>query len=86
MVEIFTVILGICISIIGFFLKGTMDDIKSIEKIAQENTNRLNLVELDLLNKHANLNEKFDALNVSVKELTQEIKSLNKEIAKKFGD
>jgi len=84
--EIFTIVLGICISVIGFFLKGTMDDLKTVLRMTQENTNRLNLVELDLLNKHTNLNEKFDALNVSVKELTQEIKSLNKEIARKFND
>ena len=77
---------GIAISIIGYFLKMTMDDLKSNIKQTSENSNKLALVELDLLNKHSNLNEKFDSLNTSVKELTLEIKNLNKEISKKFND
>lgn len=82
--EIYGIIIGCVIAVIGYFLNDTMSNLKSVIKQTTENTNKLNLVELDLLNKHSNLNEKFDSLNTSVKELTIEIKALNKEIQKKI--
>lgn len=82
--EIYGIVVGAVISIIGYFLNQTMADLRANIKQTTENTNKLNLVELDLLNKHSNLNEKFDSLNASVKELTIEIKALNKEIQKKI--
>lgn len=82
--SIMTSLFGLAISIIGYFLKQTMDDLKVTMKQTNDNTNKLSLVELDYLNKHSNLNEKFDNLNASVKELTFEIKALNREIQKKI--
>ena len=82
--EIYGIVVGAVISVIGYFLHQTMADLRANIKQTTENSNKLNLVELDLLNKHSNLNEKFDSLNASVKELTIEIKALNKEIQKKI--
>lgn len=84
MTDIISIILGIAVSLLGFFLKSTMDDLKTFMKMTNENSAKLSLIENDLLNKTKHLNEKFDDLNLSVKELTQEIKSLSREIQKKI--
>jgi hypothetical protein len=71
------------IAIIGYFLKQTMEDLRKVKDLSYENKNKLSVMENDYLNKHNHLSEKFDELYVAVKDLTVEIKNLNKEISKK---
>lgn len=78
-----SLILGALISIIGYFLKATMDDLKKVKEISYETKNKLAVLENDYINKHTALTEKFDDLCDSVKDLTNEIKLLNKEFNKK---
>ncbi len=80
----FNVVFGILLSIIAFFLKGTMDDIKKMKACVYSTKTKVEVMESDYLNKHHNLNEKFDLLNSALKDLTTEIKSLRGEIHKKI--
>lgn len=76
--EIFVVIGGIMLSIISFFLKSTMDDLKSVKLLSYETKNKLDILQNDHINKHANLTDKFDELKQALNELTKELKQLNK--------
>lgn len=71
-----TFIGGLSISIIGYFLKQTMGDLKSIKEISYETRSKLNVLENDYINKVEALNNKFDMLNESIRELTKEIKNI----------
>jgi hypothetical protein len=69
---------GISISVIGYFLKRTLDELERIKGVAYDNKSRLNVIEVDYLNKINTLNDKFDDLKDVIKDLTLEIKELNK--------
>lgn len=71
---------AILITIIGYFLKQTMEELKIFKIMAIETKSKLDLLELDHQNKYNHLNEKIDALYVAIKDLTIEIKELNKKI------
>ena len=71
-----TFIGGLSISIISYFLKQTMGDLKSIKEISYETRSKLNVLENDYINKVEALNNKFDMLNESIRELTKEIKNI----------
>lgn len=76
--NILTLLGGISISVIGYFLKSTMEDLKAVKMVAYETKSKLSVLETDYLNKIAQLNDKFDTLNQSIKELTHEIRNVNK--------
>lgn len=78
-----TWILGVMVGVVGYFLKSTMEDLKRVKEVAYETKNKLAVLENDYLNKHEALSDKFDALCASVKDLTNEIKLLNREFNKK---
>ena len=79
-IDILTVIGGLMLSIIGYFLKATMDDLKSVKNTSFETKNKLALLENDSVNKYNNLSEKFDDLKGALIDLTKEIKELNKRV------
>ena len=62
---------GISISVIGYFLKRTLDELEKVKVISYENKNRLSVIENDYLNKVANLNDRFDLLYDAMKDLTK---------------
>lgn len=74
---------GISISIIGYYLKTTLNELRDVKNIANENRTKIEVMEVDYLNKVNNLNDKFDRLFDAVRDLTIEIKILNKELSKK---
>ena len=69
-------IFGILISIIGYFLKKTMDDLKDVQNMAQETKIDLGLVKLDTKNKYDNLLEKIEQLFETNKEIISELKQI----------
>ena len=71
------------LGIISYFLKRTMDELKDVKQIASENKSKILVLENDYINKYSHLTEKFDILCESVRDLTSEIKELNKELNKK---
>jgi peptidoglycan hydrolase CwlO-like protein len=80
MLPLLTVIGGVMLSIIGFFLKKTMDDLRSVKEMSYDNKSKIELLQNDYNNKHNNLSEKFDELKLTMNELIKEIKELNKRI------
>lgn len=76
--EFLVAIGGLMLSMIGWFLKQTMDDLKSVKVLSYETKNKLDILQNDHLNKHANLTDKFDELKQALNELTKELKELNK--------
>lgn len=79
-IDILTLVGGAMLSIIGYFLKATMDDLKSVKSTTFETKNKLALLENDSINKYNNLSDKFDDLKGAIVELTKEIKDLNKRV------
>jgi len=73
---------GVSISIIGYFLKKTLDELDKVKTVTYENKNKLSVIENDYLNKVANLNDRFDLLYAAMKDLTNEIKELRKSFQK----
>ena len=78
MIDILTLIGGVMLTIIGYFLKSTMDDLRSVKLLTYETKNKLDILQNDHINKHANLTDKFDELKTALNELTKELKELNK--------
>ena len=80
MIDILTAIGGIMLAVIGYFLKSTMDELKSVKNLTYETKNQLDILKNDHINKYANITDKFDELKSAVVELTKEIKELNKRV------
>lgn len=79
-IDILTLIGGIMLSVIGYFLKNTMEDLKSVKLMSFETKNKLALLENDSANKYNTLSDKFDDLKGALIDLTKEIKELNKRV------
>ena len=75
-------IFGVLISIIGYFLKETMEDLKDVQNMAQETKIDLGLVKLDNKNKFDNLLEKIQQLFETNKEIISELKQIKGKIDK----
>lgn len=71
---------GILIAVIGYFLKATIEELKQFKNMAIETKSKLDLLELDHQNKYNHLNEKIDALYQAIKDLTIEVKEINKKL------
>ena len=80
MFNILTGIGGIMLAIIGYFLKSTMEELKSVKELSYKTQNDLNILKNDHINKYDNMTEKFDELKTAVIDLTKEIKELNKRV------
>lgn len=78
--QILTLIGGVMIAIIGYFLKRTMDELKEIKQMSYDNRSQIDILKIDYKNKYDNLSEKFDELKLTMVELIKEIKELNKRI------
>jgi uncharacterized membrane-anchored protein YhcB (DUF1043 family) len=82
-IDFLTLIGGVMLGIISYFLKRTMDELKEVKDVAYSAKNDLSLLKNDHINKYEHMTEKFDTLCESVRDLTKEIKELNKELNKK---
>ena len=78
--EIITTFGGMLMAVIGFFLKQTMEQIKTIKEVTYRNTTEIQVIKNDYLNKIDALNGKFDLLAETIKELNYNIKHLNNKI------
>jgi len=79
-IDILTLIGGLMLTIIGYFLKSTMDELKSVKNLSYETRNQLDVLKNDHINKYTNITDKFDELKSAVVDLTKEIKELNKRV------
>lgn len=76
--DIFMFVGGLMLAIIGYFLKQTMDDLKSVKELSYSTKNKLDVLSNDHTNKYDNLTEKMTELKEVISDLTNEIKQLNK--------
>jgi hypothetical protein len=77
MTTLLTVIGGVMLSIIGYFLRETMKDLRDVKTQSYENKNRIDLLEKEYMLRFDNLTDKFDELKLTMSELIKEIKALN---------
>lgn len=77
-IDILTAIGGVMLSVIGYFLKATMSELKEVKELSYRTKNQLDILKNDHTNKYANITDKFDELKAAVVDLTKEIKELNK--------
>ena len=78
--EILTMIGGVMLAIIGYFLKRTMDELKEVKSMSYQNKSEIEILKTDYKIRFDNLTEKFDELKLTMSELIKEIKELNKRI------
>ena len=71
---------AILITVIGYFLKSTIEELKEVKQMAIETKTKLEVVENDYKNKYAHLSDKLDELYIMVRDLIIEVKELNKKI------
>jgi hypothetical protein len=77
---LFAFIGGISLSVIGYFLRQTMEELKNIKQVAYTTKNKVDVLENDYLNKVNALNAKFDMLYIAIDKLTNKIEELGKKI------
>ena len=80
MTQVITIIAGIIISVLSYFTKATMDRLGKVEETASATKIKLEILQNDHTNKNENLQEKIEALTAIVKELSLDIKELNKRL------
>jgi phage host-nuclease inhibitor protein Gam len=80
--EIFYLIGGLGLSVISYFLKLTMGEIKEVKTMALDTRQKLAVIEVDYLNKVISLQEKIENLQETLKELTIELKEFNRNYKK----
>jgi peptidoglycan hydrolase CwlO-like protein len=78
LINILTFIGGVMLSIISYFLKQTMDELKAVKTLSYDTKNKLDILSNDHTNKYDNLTEKMSELKEVISDLTKEIKNLNK--------
>lgn len=71
---------GLSISIIGYFLRQTMQEIKDIKEVTYTTKTKVEVMEADYMNKIGALNDKFDLLYSAINKLTDKIEKLNDKI------
>ena len=68
------------LSIVGYFLKMTMDELKEVKLLSYKTKGDLDVLKNDHNNKYTNMTDKFDELKLVIVDLTKEIKELNKRV------
>ena len=71
---------GVSISVIGYFLRSALNELKDVKERCISTNTRLDVLERDYSLQLKYLNEKFDNLADAVDELTREIKVLNQKM------
>jgi hypothetical protein len=79
-IELIGIVSGCMIAIISYFLKRTMDEIKEVKDVSYGTKSRVDVLESKSILENQHLNEKFDNLSTTMKDLTAEIKSLRNEL------
>lgn len=80
MIDLLTLIGGVMMATIGYFLKRTMDELKEIKLLAYENRTKIKVLETDYINKIDSLNQRMDLLYKGIEKLTEKIELLNNNI------
>lgn len=69
---------GVSISVIGYFLKSALNEVKEVKDMAVETRTKFEVLEAEYRLQVIHLTTKIDDLTDSISELTKEIKELNR--------
>ena len=72
--------IGLVVAIIGYFLRETMADLKSVKSLSHQNKANIDLLKLEYSGKFEALTEKVSELKETLADLIKEIKNLNNTI------
>ena len=75
--EFMMILGGLGVSVIGYFLKQTMEQLKEVKKVAYETATKVQVIESDYLNKIDSLNTRIEMLYKAIDNLTTKIDDLN---------
>lgn len=78
--QIFQIAGGVLISIISYFLKGVVQDVKWLKREQSRLQTDLSLLKSEHVMKHDVINDKFDDINQNFNDLKESIKELTKTI------
>jgi len=84
-IDFLHIIGGLGLSVIAYFLKQTMQEIKEVKQMAIDTKEKVAILEVDYLNKVSNLNDKIDMLQQTIKDLTNELKEYNQQFKHNRG-
>jgi TolA-binding protein len=68
---------GLLFSVIGYFLKTTMDDLRGVKEMVIKTKSELDVLKNEQANKHQNLSDKIDDMREDIRELKDLIKELH---------
>jgi hypothetical protein len=71
---------GISISVMGYFLRETLNDLKSVKEVAYSNKNKIELLEKEYMLRIERLNEKIALLYDAIDKLNDNISRLSEKI------
>lgn len=71
---------SLAISVIGFFLKNALNEIKEVKTMALETKQTVAVLKTDYVNKIESLTDKLSLLNDGIEKLTNKIDKLNNKI------
>ena len=78
-------VLGIGITIIGYFLKRTMESVDSALNKCESNELNIAVLKNDHMNKHDALNKQMADLTTAIRENTQELKGFKEFVYQKLS-
>ncbi|MEC4048766.1 hypothetical protein OX284_004935 [Flavobacterium sp. SUN046] len=78
--EIITMAISVVLTVMGYFTKATMTRLEKVEEVAASTKIKLEILQNDHQNKNDHLEQKIEALTLMVKELSNDIKELNKRL------
>lgn len=71
---------GISISVIGYFLRNAMSELKEVKEISYTNRNKIDLLEKEYMLKIERLNEKVEMLYEVIDRLSRNVEKLSEKI------
>lgn len=84
--QILLILNGILISIVVYFLKQTMTDLKSTTKLAIATKSKLDVLENDHINKHQSLSKDMQKLTEAIEDNTKEMKEFRMFVFEKLSN
>ena len=78
--DFLVLVVGISISVIGYFLRGALNELKDIKEISSTNRSKIELLEKEYMLKIERLNEKVEMLYEVIDRLSRNVEKLSEKI------
>lgn len=84
--QLFIIVITIIVGVIGYFLKGVIDEVRGNKSDISEMKTDLRVLESDTKNKQENILDKIETINEVIKDLMVEIKVISKILLQNQND